>query len=76
MSTNTNSAVGELPEEKIRQAQFAAGADQQVGIGEIGGIEIGAEAFFRHVGGGERAFGHVLGDARARRGRSRRGRRS
>src|SRR6185295_7037223 len=32
--------VGELPEEKVTDSRFATGADQQVGIGQLMGIEI------------------------------------
>jgi hypothetical protein len=31
--------VGELPEEEIADAVFAAGADHEIGIGQAGGIE-------------------------------------
>ena len=69
--------IGQLPEQEIRQAQFSTGADQQIRIGEIGGVEISGEALGGHLGRSDDAFlGHVLGDASARRGRSRRGRRS
>src|ERR1017187_6474396 len=32
-------AIGRLPEQKVRQALLAAGADDEIGIGQIGRIE-------------------------------------
>src|ERR1700732_4140591 len=32
--------VGELPEEEVAQAHFAAGADEEVGVGIVAGIEM------------------------------------
>src|SRR5260221_10478507 len=42
---DVNFCVGDLPEEEIRDAQLAAGADEQVGVDDPGGVEvIGEEA--------------------------------
>jgi len=35
--------VGTLHEEEIAEAGFAGGADEQVGVGDVGGVEIAAE---------------------------------
>ena len=32
--------VGDLPEQEVRDAQLAAGADEQVGIVDVGGVEM------------------------------------
>ena len=54
--------VGELPEQEVRDAQLAARADQQIGIGQLGRVEVRGE--------------DVLVDLRRRRRRSRRCRRA
>ena len=36
--------VGRLPQQEVAQAVLAAGADQQVRVGHIGGIEAAGEA--------------------------------
>src|ERR1700734_3127985 len=41
-----NLGVGNLPEEKIADAHFAAGANQQVGIGQAVCIHVTRETFF------------------------------
>src|SRR6185436_8416845 len=51
-------AIGELPQQKIAQAELPARADQQVWIWQIGSVEIGAEPLRRDVGHVERAFGY------------------
>src|SRR5665213_2895629 len=56
-------AIGRLPEQEIRQPLLAAGADNQIGIGNIRRIEITADALHRHVRRCEAALRHVLGDA-------------
>ena len=38
-----NFGVGDLPEEEIADAHLAAGSDQQVGIREVGGVEVARE---------------------------------
>ena len=43
---DVNFGVGDLPEQKIADAHFAAGADEQVGIGEAGGIEMLGDGLF------------------------------
>src|SRR5690606_39660899 len=35
--------VGDLPEEEVRDAHLAAGADEEVGVGEAGGVEGGGD---------------------------------
>ncbi len=35
-------AIGGFPEQKVGEAQFACRANQEVGIGDFGGIEMGA----------------------------------
>ena len=35
--------VGELPEQEVRDAQLAGGADEQVGVGQLGRVEVGGE---------------------------------
>src|SRR5262245_36000752 len=41
--------VGDLPEQKIADAHFAAGADEQVRIGQVGGVEVLAQNLFGDV---------------------------
>ncbi len=43
--------IGALPQQEIRNALFAAGADEQVGIGNAGGVEIQGNQFRRNVSG-------------------------
>src|SRR6201997_5329524 len=38
--------VGNLPEEEIADAHFAGGSDEEIGVGEIGGVEMAGEIFF------------------------------
>ncbi len=38
--------VGELPEKKIAQAHFAAGADDEIGVGQVTGVEVLRDDFF------------------------------
>src|SRR2546422_1720039 len=42
-------SVGNLPQEKVRDPHLAARADQQVGIGNVGGIEGPADILLRDV---------------------------
>ena len=55
--------VGDLPEEKIADAHFAAGADEQIGIGNVSGVKVLGENLFGDVGGVEVAGPDLLGDA-------------
>src|SRR5216684_7598616 len=32
--------VGDLPEQEVRDAQLAAGADEEIGVVEVGGVEM------------------------------------
>ena len=43
-------AIGRLPQQEIRQPLLAAGADDQIGIGQIGRVEKTADRFGRDVG--------------------------
>jgi len=38
--------VGDLPEEEIGDAHFSRGADEEVGIGKIAGVEVAGEFVF------------------------------
>ena len=71
----TNSAVSELPEQEIAKAELAAGADEQIGIGDARRVEIGGEALGVISSGASRRLPRPR-RCGARRGRSRRGRRS
>src|SRR5687768_5527500 len=42
--------VGDLPEQEVGDAHLAGGADQQVGIGQPGGVEVAAERLLVDVG--------------------------
>src|SRR5579862_7187681 len=61
-----NLRVGNLPEQEVADAHFAAGADEQIGVGEAGSVEVlfelGLGELFRGAGGalfGEDAVGGV-----------------
>src|SRR6267154_6614358 len=43
LGSDVHLGVGELPEEKIREAHFAGGADEEVGVGVVAGVEMFAE---------------------------------
>ena len=45
-------AVGGLPQEKVADAEFAAGADYQIGVGAVGGEQAAAEPGFIQILGG------------------------
>nr|GEU28237.1 hypothetical protein [Tanacetum cinerariifolium] len=53
--------VRELPQQEIGNALFAAGADEQVGLGRIGHGQVRRQLLFGKVGGA-RMRGHHLGD--------------
>ncbi|MFM1945427.1 MAG: hypothetical protein RI897_4409 [Verrucomicrobiota bacterium] len=57
--------VGDLPEEEVRDAEFAAGADEEVRVGHMPGVEVFGEGFFVDLGGVELAFLHFGGEAAA-----------
>ncbi len=40
---DVNFGVAELPEEEVREAEFARGADEEIGVGEIAGVEMGGD---------------------------------
>ena len=54
--------IGALPQEIVRQALLAAGADQQIGIGNADGVEVAADQFRRDRCGIEPARLHRLRD--------------
>src|SRR5258705_3205548 len=41
--------VGDLPQEKVRDPHLAARADQEIGIGDVGGVERLADLLFRDL---------------------------
>src|SRR5262245_21981140 len=45
--------VGDLPQQEIADAHFAAGADEQIRIGLVGGVEEFAEALLVQIVGGD-----------------------
>src|SRR5688572_16897179 len=55
-------SIGRLPEKEIGQPHLAAGADEQVGIRQPGGVELAGEALRRDIAGREPACGHLLGE--------------
>src|SRR5665811_828838 len=61
-------AIGRLPEQEVRQALFAAGADNEIGIGQIGRVEECPDRLDGDVGRMKRAALDLFGDA-ARRAR-------
>src|SRR5260221_477826 len=54
--------VADLPEEVVADAEFAGGADEEVGVGEAGGVEVCRDRGFVDLGGGECAGGGFGGD--------------
>ncbi len=81
--------VGDLPEEEVGDALLAGGADDEVGVGHVRGVEgagdaglvegvegAGAEEVFDGAAAGVGLGGEVGEDACGRRRRSRSGRRS
>ena len=46
---DVNFRVGDLPQQEIADAQLAASADQQVGIGQAGGIKILGDGLLVHA---------------------------
>src|ERR1035441_5650958 len=55
-------AIGRLPEQKIRQPLLAAGADDEIGIGDIPRVKKRADGLHADVGGLEAPFRHFRGD--------------
>ena len=55
--------VGDLPEQEVGDAVFAGGADEQIGIGDAGGVETGLELGLVDGIGREQAGGDVAGEA-------------
>jgi hypothetical protein len=53
--------VGQLPEQKVAQAHFAAGADEQIGIADFGSLEVAGDAGLIDGFGIERAGGGLAG---------------
>src|SRR5580704_14260361 len=52
--------VGNLPEEKIADPHFAAGTNEEIGVGQIGGVEMARELFLGD--GVRRAVAVALGE--------------
>jgi hypothetical protein len=40
---NDDFRIGDLPEQEIGDAHLAGGADQEVGVGDVGGVEVARE---------------------------------
>ena len=55
--------VADLPEEVVADAHFAGGADEEVGVGHAGGVEVFGEGLFGDLGGAEFAAFYFFGDA-------------
>jgi hypothetical protein len=58
-----NFGVGNLPEQKIADAHFAAGADEQVRIGQSGRVQVLGNHFLIDAGVGEAIVPHAIEDA-------------
>src|SRR5688500_16965892 len=54
--------VGNLPKEEIADAHFSAGADEEVGIGNVTGVEMLGDDLLVNFGGFEFAFLYFRGD--------------
>ena len=52
---NVQLGVGDLPQQKIADAQFPAGADQKIGIGQPGGVEMVRDHLLADAKSGQRA---------------------
>src|SRR5215475_14026734 len=55
--------VRNLPKEKVTDPHFAAGADEQIGIGNVVGVQVLCEDLFSDVSGIELAGFHFGSDA-------------
>jgi hypothetical protein len=55
-------AVGGLPEQKIRQTLFPAGADHQVGVGQVGRIEATRQQILSNLRGTQPTGRNVLSE--------------
>src|SRR4051812_20312938 len=49
--------IGELPEHEVRDAELAARADQEVGIRELGGVQVRGEDVLVDLAGVDAAVG-------------------
>lgn len=56
LGSDVDLGVAELPEEKIGKAEFARGADQEIGVGDVLGVEAFGDEFGRDPGFGQLAF--------------------
>src|SRR5580704_16142455 len=61
-----NFGVGDLPEKEIADANFSAGADEEIGIGQIGGVEMACDFVFGYWRGVNGMAG-IIGGVRGRR---------
>src|SRR5579862_3962763 len=59
---NVNFGIGNLPEQEIGYAHFAAGADEQIGIGQAGGVEMFGDGLFVGAKAGEAIFTNAVED--------------
>lgn len=57
--------IGRLPREKITEAQFLAGADEQIRVRDVGGGEVLGDRGFGDVGDVELALLNKMSDALA-----------
>ena len=69
-------AVGRLPEQEVRQAHLAAGADDEIRVRNVARVQCGRESLLRDRVRRERRRAPPARRSCARRARSRRGRRS
>src|SRR5690606_4428051 len=53
--------VGRLPEQEVGEPLLAGGADEQVDVGDVGGVQPGGERVLVHLGRVDPALGDVLG---------------
>src|SRR5450759_1335831 len=58
-------AVGDLPEEEVRDAHFAARADEKIRVGQPGRAEARSESLLVDLLGGEPSRAHVMGEGAA-----------
>ena len=54
--------VGDLPEEEVAQAHFATGANEQIGVGQVAGVEVLGDDLFGDFGGVDVALLDLGGD--------------
>ena len=62
---NVNLGVGNLPEQEVADARFAARADEQVGVGQHARVELRFDDLFVDLFGAQATGGDFFGDAAA-----------